>query len=1129
MILHAAWLQERVEIFDDIRPADQGKLLIWAESARRLGYRARGRQADTPSHPFQASADQLLAALAPCLRQRPTKGRAVMFLPTADGYPVPSPAIIERARRVLAPTKLKRWTEPGAEVAEAAVTGDTAAVAGASDDDAVAAGPATSRGIGRFMVSGLLITPADAVRLLAVLPERPTAGWFGTAPQADTASPESLAAAAGDDLLFWAKASKLVLELIARHRFVPDIAMREERSTPHIASVWLPVLSSPDCAVRVASLARSMPWACRAAAAPPDDAGLELSPARSVLGSFIGAALNDTIKDALDVKLEDLATSGRELNHGMMPPFLDSWSSLMVEGMIFPACAWAAGLATRRMPFSNYSTNIARARTAVRSWLSAIGPTSGGFRTCFRLEPPPDGAGHWTLHFMLQAVDDPSVLVPAAQVWEESSSLLNFLDRRFENPQERLLTDLGRATRLFPALRRSLTGARPESCSLDTAGAYAFLREAAPLFEEAGLGVITPPWWDSARSARRRLGVRVSIQSSEVSRLSLNSIVEYDWQVALGDEVMTHEELRRLAELKVPLVQMRGEWVEINPTDIESAIRFWKKRPRSEALTVREVLQMELAGPEGDSGAFAEGLPVVGIDLDARLGALLSQLTSNDRDRAAAAVRLPTPQGFVGELRDYQVRGVSWLWFMQNCGFGACLADDMGLGKTVQMIALLLHAREHGFLTAPALLVCPTSVVGNWQRELKRFAPDLRAYVHHGSARLGGDAFAEQAASADVVITTYSIVPRDVKALGLVEWGVLVLDEAQNIKNPGTKQSQSIRSLRADFRVALTGTPVENRLAELWSIMDFLNRGYLGSAEDFRRRYAIPIERYHNSKAADRLRRLTQPFIMRRVKTDPLIIQDLPEKQENKVFASLTREQVTLYEAVVKDTLRAIEEAEGIQRKGIVLAALLKLKQVCNHPAQFLRDKSSLPGRSGKLTRLAEMLEEAVTQGDRCLVFTQFAEMGALLQAHLAEVLGCEVAFLHGGVPRAAREDMIQRFQNGAAGPPVFVLSLKAGGTGLNLTRASYVFHFDRWWNPAVENQATDRAFRIGQTKNVQVYKFVCAGTVEERIDQLIEEKRALADQIVGIGENWLTELSNHELRDLFTLRNEDVADGDEV
>jgi non-specific serine/threonine protein kinase len=409
-------------------------------------------------------------------------------------------------------------------------------------------------------------------------------------------------------------------------------------------------------------------------------------------------------------------------------------------------------------------------------------------------------------------------------------------------------------------------------------------------------------------------------------------------------------------------------------------------------------------------------------------------------------------------------------------------------------------------------------VVGNWQREAERFTPALRVHVHHGATRARAGALAAQVAGADVVITSYSLVDRDRTALAGIRWGRVVLDEAQNVKNPEAKQTKAVRALDSPRRIALTGTPVENHLGELWSLMEVLNPGLLGPASAFREHFAVPIERYRDEDAAERLRTLTRPFVLRRLKTDRTIITDLPDKLEMKVVCSLTREQATLYQAVVDEMLRRIDETEGIERKGLVLATMLRLKQVCNHPAQYLGDGSALGNRSGKLERTVELLDEVRQSGERALVFTQFAEMGAMLRDHLQQRLGCRVAFLHGGVPRTRRDEMVREFQSQAGDVPIMVLSLKAGGTGLNLTAANHVVHFDRWWNPAVENQATDRAFRIGQRRDVQVRKLVCAGTLEDRIDQVIESKRELAERVVGAGEAWLTELSTDELAEVFRL-----------
>ncbi len=443
----------------------------------------------------------------------------------------------------------------------------------------------------------------------------------------------------------------------------------------------------------------------------------------------------------------------------------------------------------------------------------------------------------------------------------------------------------------------------------------------------------------------------------------------------------------------------------------------------------------------------------------------------------------------------------------------------MGLGKTIQALALVLRDRWRGE-KRPVLLVCPTSVVGNWEREAARFTPGLPVLVHHGLGRSKGAAFARAARKHALVVSTYALLHRDRAHLEKVEWAGVILDEAQNIKNPETHQARAARSLAAEYRLALTGTPVENHVGDLWSLMEFLNPGLLGTQADFRRRFFLPIQAQRDPGATDRLRRITGPFILRRMKTDRSIIADLPPKQEMKVYCGLTREQASLYRAVVKETEEALEGAAGIQRKGLVLATLSKLKQVCNHPAHFLGDGSAIAGRSGKLARLTEMLEEALSVDDRALLFTQFTEMGEILKRHLQERFGREVPFLHGGVAKKRRDRMVEEFQ-GKAGPPHYNNSIKPGGTGLNLTRANHVFHFDRWWNPAVEDQATDRAFRIGQTRKVQVHKLLCAGTMEEAIDEMIEAKKGVASRVVGTGEAWLTEMSNEELRRVFALRAE--------
>jgi SNF2 family DNA or RNA helicase len=556
-------------------------------------------------------------------------------------------------------------------------------------------------------------------------------------------------------------------------------------------------------------------------------------------------------------------------------------------------------------------------------------------------------------------------------------------------------------------------------------------------------------------------------------------------------------------------------------------------------MHVGEALRMAYA-----SDVRQTGIPVVGLEASGWLSAILN----SDGEKELEV--LETPSTFHGTLRPYQIRGLSWLEFLERIGLGACLADDMGLGKTIQLLALLAHEREvaakdaalTGGLGAsasrvkPTLLVVPMSVVGNWIHETKRFCPSLKVLVHHGMGRLQGAELVAAATNSDLVLTTYALAYRDREQIDQVAWHRLVLDEAQYIKNPTAKQSQAVRSIAAERRVALTGTPVENRLSELWSIMDFLNPGYLGSAGSFRQRFGVPIERYHDRAKAEQLRGLIRPFILRRLKTDPTVVADLPEKIESREFCHLTSEQASLYESCVRRMLGEVEQADGIHRRGLVLSALIKLKQICNHPSQILHDHDDPhggpqtipePARSGKCVRLLEMLDEVMAEGDQALVFTQFRQMGQILSGIIRRRFGRDVLFLHGGTVQKQRQEIIDAFQKADGKHPILILSLRAGGVGLNLTAATHVFHYDRWWNPAVENQATDRAYRIGQTRTVQVHKFVVRGTLEERIDEMIEQKTELAANIIGAGERWLTELSTDQLRDILTLR--DDAVGDEV
>lgn len=775
------------------------------------------------------------------------------------------------------------------------------------------------------------------------------------------------------------------------------------------------------------------------------------------------------------------AVARAEHGHNNVPEVLDDLVDAAAKAALgdLDDQAWLGGL----------SPDTGQLRRELASWQRDA--AGGAIRACFRLVEPSeqDSADAWRVEFALQPADEPSLVIPAKKVWKAKS-----LPRKIRAPRETLLTELGRANRLWPELEDALQTAQPAQLELDATSAHGFLREAAPLLHTAGFGVLLPSWWGKPSA---KLGVKLRASSSRTApgtvagKSGLGSVVDFSWELALGDEPLSEKELKKLAKLKTPLVRVRGQWVELDAKRLAQGLKLLQSGGQ---MTVADLFHAAL-GTDGDR----LGLPVLEVTAEGDLGRLLD---------GAALTLIGTPETFVGELRPYQLRGLSWLSFLEKLGLGGILADDMGLGKTVQLLALM--AANPG----RTLLVCPMSLVGNWEREAARFTPKLHVHVHHGSARDIADI-----GEAELVITTYSVAARDAALLGELDWHRIVVDEAQAIKNAATRQATAVRSLAAAHRVAVTGTPVENRLADLWSIMEFANPGLLGNATAFKKTYAVPIERHADTQAAERLKRLTGPFVLRRLKTDKSIISDLPEKLEMEVLCNLTAEQASLYQAVVDDMMDKVEKSEGIERRGLVLATMTKLKQVCNHPAQLLHDGSRLGGRSGKLARLEEILEEVLAAGEKTLLFTQYASFGAMLRSHLSACFGREVLFLHGAVKAAERNALVRRFQSATPGSPaLFVLSLKAGGTGLTLTEANHVIHVDRWWNPAVEDQATDRAFRIGQRRNVQVRKFVCAGTVEEKISAMIRDKRGLAGRIVGTGEQWITELSTTELRSLFAL-----------
>ena len=1096
----------------------------------------RQRSAHIPSHPFQASAGQvraLLADLAPGLDGGGMQpANASVWLPTLQGMPVARRGVLHQA------THLR---QAGAPIEDSNI-------------------PPARLELANWQVTGVTLPALDVLTSLNHLDGPDSVGhphgWRRYR--------------LGNDLIFWSNAAKIALEILVGQHYLP--ALRASADGRFYA-VWQPALLDQPLRQRLTQLVALMPPVCRTY----ELNALEDAPHPAALTEhFLAALVDNAVREWAEDPAPPSATSPalhwierlrgphRQL---ALPPqpvhqLYQNWRSWIEQ-------LQASSDASFRICFELSEPSL---DMTVQENAKKMGHE----------EADAGGGATWLLRYFLQARDNPQLRIPASQIWQIRNGSLHIGDRRLDQPQERLLAGLGVASRLFPPIQRSLRSPQPEQALLSTDEAHQFLSEIGPLLAASGFGVVMPEWWRADR--RQRLGLKLRLfadahdaQAEEnwaadwandeaenpetipetMVHESPNALppgagVYYEWALTLGGEPLSRQEFERLTAKRTPLVRLRDHWVELDPRQVEVAETFLAKRHSQGAMSFLQALRMaqsfaaidlppEQKIDDGVSEMTASALmaqaltadaaippeelpaqiPLEAVEVEGWLEHALEQL------RAQSPVgELAEPAGFKGELRPYQRRGVGWLFYLRNLGLGACLADDMGLGKTVQALALLLHVRDRARrqnmakTPPPTLLICPTSVVANWKHETDRFAPSLRVLVHHGSGRQNGDEFLESVRNHDLIVTSYGTARRDIDLLTQIQWGELILDEAQNIKNPRAKQTQAVRRLEARNRIALTGTPVENRLSELWSIMEFLNSGYLDGSEQFRKRFIVPIERYNDDGRAAELRRLVQPFLLRRLKSDPAIISDLPEKNEMVVYCTLTNEQTVLYETTVRTALATLDQSSGIQRRGLVLGLLTKLKQISNHPAHFLKEDGPLPSRSGKLDRLTEMLEEALSVGDQALVFTQFVEMGHLLQRHLRDTLGAEVLFLHGGTPAKQRDRMVQEFQD-KDGPPIFVLSLRAGGSGLNLTRANHVFHYDRWWNPAVENQATDRAFRIGQTRNVQVHKFVVAGTLEERINEMIESKQALAEAIVGSGEEWLTELNNDELRELLMLRRE--------
>ncbi|WP_069172337.1 DEAD/DEAH box helicase [Streptomyces griseus] len=858
----------------------------------------------------------------------------------------------------------------------------------------------------------------------------------------------------------WGAATLHALTLVARGRLLPGLTSEDH-------DAWRAGPRDAEDIAHLRAVAASMPP--EGYAVPLDGTPLRVPEPQALLGAFL-----DAVADTLP--------RTPAAAHALGAPFA------AIEAQHLPgARAWAVEVAAGL---------DAGVRVSLRLDLSAydLFETSGPPaqpEADAETHGPPAAARHAAAAVtQVHSLADPTYVTDAATLWSGGAG------EPF-GPRSRIdaVLALRRAARVWPPLERLLDQPVPDVLALAEDELYELLGQAGARLAEAGVAVHWPRELARSLTAAAVVGPAPGSATDGTSFFDAERLFAFDWQLSLGDERLTEAEMDTLAEAHRPVVRLRDQWVVVDPDLVRKA----RKRELG-LLDPVGALAVALTGSAEVDGEQVEAVPV---------GAL-AELRARVLDEDAT---LPPPPGLDATLRDYQLRGLAWLDRMTSLGLGGCLADDMGLGKTITVIALHLH-RAHA---APTLVVCPASLLGNWHREINRFAPGVPVRRFHGTDRsLGGQ-------DAGFVLTTYGTMRSSAEQLAAHTWGLVVADEAQHVKNPHSSTARALRTIPAPARVALTGTPVENNLSELWALLDWTTPGLLGPLKAFRARHARTVENtgtaagLGNEEAVERLSRLVRPFLLRRRKSDPGIAPELPPKTVTDHPVFLTREQATLYEAAVRETMAFIEQSEGITRRGLIMKLLGSLKQICNHPAQYLKEEPTrLAGRSGKLALLDELLDTILSENGSVLIFTQYVSMARLLSAHLAS-RAIPSQLLHGGTPVAEREHMVDRFQS--AEVPVFLLSLKAAGTGLNLTRAAHVVHYDRWWNPAVEEQATDRAYRIGQTQPVQVHRLIAEGTVEDRIGELLESKRALADAVLGSGEAALTELGDRDLADLVSLR----------
>ncbi|QNE79482.1 ATP-dependent helicase [Streptomyces finlayi] len=910
-------------------------------------------------------------------------------------------------------------------------------------------------GVHRHTVQAVLMPLADAVPLLV------RARYLASAHPATRC---------------WGAAALHALNLVARGRLLPGLTADDH-------DAWRAGPRDAEDVAHLRAVAAAMPSEGHAVPLP-DRTPLQVPEPAALLGSFLDAVADTLPRTPAAAYAMGAPFAAREAQH---LPGARAWAVEVAAGL-------DAGVrVSLRLDLSAYelfNTTDTTDTTDRTGTYGTDGDGSADADSDDRSESAPAARHAAAAITQVHSLADPTYVIDAAALWHDGGG-------DAFGPRARIdaVLALRRAARVWSPLERLLDQPVPDVLALTEDELYELLSDAGARLAGAGVTVHWPR--ELARSLTAAAVVRTAPGSATdgTSFFDAEQLFAFAWQLSLGDEPLTEAEMDTLAEAHRPVVRLRDQWVVVDPALVRKA----RKRELG-LLDPVDALAVALTGSAEVDGEQVDAVPV------GALAALRARIISDE-------ATVPPPPGLDATLRDYQLRGLAWLDRMTSLGLGGCLADDMGLGKTITVIALHLH-RAH---SAPTLVICPASLLGNWHREINRFAPGVPVRRFHGTDR----SLAEP--DDGFVLTTYGTMRSSAAQLAAHTWGLVVADEAQHVKNPHSSTAKALRTIPAPARVALTGTPVENNLSELWALLDWTTPGLLGPLKAFRARHARIVENtgtaagLGNEEAVERLSRLVRPFLLRRKKSDPGIAPELPPKTETDHAVFLTREQVTLYEAAVRETMAHIEASEGIARRGLIMKLLSSLKQICNHPAQYLKEEPTrLTGRSGKLALLDELLDTILSEDGSVLIFTQYVTMAKLLSAHLAS-RAVPSQLLHGGTPVPERERMVDRFQ--AAEVPVFLLSLKAAGTGLNLTRAAHVIHYDRWWNPAVEEQATDRAYRIGQTQPVQVHRLIAEGTVEDRIGELLESKRALADAVLGTGETALTELSDRDLADLVSLR----------